>query len=76
MSLGFGVDRDAFDAWLAASCAAQGVPVELADPVTIQHLGTLLGRRPAAGRPRRRGAPQPAGTSDAPGGNDPGQEVA
>ena len=41
-------------AWVAASCAAQGVPLHITDPVTLAQVGTLL--MPAAGL----GAPRPA----------------
>lgn len=72
----FRIEREAFDAWLALSCATQGVPVAVSDPVTVRHLGMLLGSRRTAGRPRTRGGPQSPAPSDSPAGNDSGQEVA
>lgn len=37
-------------AWVAASCAAQGVPVKITDPTVIRRVGALLGE-PGAGMP-------------------------
>jgi len=30
-------------AWVGASCAAQGVPVKVSDPLTVDQVGVLLG---------------------------------
>ena len=46
-----GVDREALRVWLVASCAAQGVPVAVTDPVVIAQVGVLLRGRDAAGQP-------------------------
>lgn len=34
---------DVVASWVTASCAAQGVPVKIADPLTIARVRTLLG---------------------------------
>lgn len=47
--LTFGDVRD----WVAASCAAQGLPVLVTDPATVATVGALLGaarRKPPGGR--------------------------
>ena len=44
--------------WVAASCAAQGVPVKVTDSGVLSRVGVLLGVR--AGGPRAHGAPVPS----------------
>lgn len=44
--------------WVAASCAAQGVPVKVTDPGVLFRVGVLLGVR--AGATRAHGAPAPS----------------
>lgn len=57
--------------WVRASCAAQGVPVKVADPVLVGRVGALLGvgpgvRAAADGRRAASGAsaPRAAATAD------------
>lgn len=52
---------DVVASWVTASCAAQGVPVKIADPLTVARVRTLLGgaRGPADGA---RGTASEAGT--------------
>jgi len=38
-----GLTSEALAAWVAASCAAQGVPVHLTDPLVIQKVVALMG---------------------------------
>jgi len=58
--------REEFTAWLAASCARQGVPVIITDPTVIAHVAILLGHHPHR-RPRLRAQHSCAvGSSDAP----------
>lgn len=40
--------------WVAASCQAQGVPVRVADPVTVSAVVALLGGPGGGGRARTR----------------------
>ena len=63
------IDRDALRAWLAASCAAQGIPMLVTDPGVISNIGVLLRGRDAAGGPRS--GDRRARRSAAPSGNDP-----
>ncbi len=44
--------REQVAAWLATSCAAQGVPVKVTDPQTLAKVAALL--TPAGGAPRSR----------------------
>jgi hypothetical protein len=37
------VDLDDVASWVDSSCAAQGVPVRLEDPVVIERVAVLLG---------------------------------
>jgi hypothetical protein len=64
------LDREALRTWLEASCAAQGVPVVVTDPVTIARVGVLLRDRDAAGQPPA-GGDRSARTSQPPGGANP-----
>ena len=41
-------------AWVAASCAAQGVPVKVTDPGVVRRVGALLGAMPDGVRGRKR----------------------
>jgi hypothetical protein len=41
-------------AWVAASCAAQGLPVRVSDPVVVRQVGALLGAGSGGGRERKR----------------------
>jgi len=55
--------------WVEASCASQGLPVKVSDPLLLAQVAGLLGvpARPVAGR-----APSgTAGVSGAPGGREP-----
>ncbi|HEY8914061.1 hypothetical protein [Lacisediminihabitans sp.] len=36
------LDRDALRAWVEQSCAEQGIPVHITDPVLIASVGRLL----------------------------------
>jgi hypothetical protein len=61
--------------WVRASCAAQGVPVKVADPIVVGRVGALLGVDPgvrvaADGRRAASGAsaPRAAATVDRSGG--------
>ena len=50
-----GVDPEALKAWVETSCALQGVPVFVADPVIMSRVGNLVGagvpaRAPAGAR--------------------------
>lgn len=57
------VDREALRAWVAASCAAQGVPVLVTDPGVIAAVGALVNERgPARGLPAGSPAPDPTVT--------------
>lgn len=47
-------------AWVASSCAAQGVPVKVTDPTVVRRVGTLLGAAGSGSRGRKR-----SGTRDA-----------
>ncbi len=67
-----GLSDDDIAAWVADSCAAQGVPVKITDPEAVRRVGVLMraadAPRPAAKlRPVRRPASQP------PLGHDPGR---
>ena len=44
---------DAVREWVARSCAAQGVPEKVSDPMVLENVGTLLGLDGAA-RPAKR----------------------
>jgi hypothetical protein len=48
------VSRDQIRAWTEASCAAQGIPTLVTDPVTVAQVGALLGVQ--ADGPARRGS--------------------
>lgn len=50
-------------AWVAASCAAQGVPIKVTDPTVIRRVGALLGAAEPAGRARKRSGTRPAGVA-------------
>lgn len=40
--------------WVAASCAAQGVPIKVSDPGVVRRVGALLGGMPDGARGRKR----------------------
>ena len=63
------IDREALRAWVAASCAAQGIEVLVSDPGVLARVGVLLGRRDAAGQPPP-GGDRGARRSQSPGGRD------
>lgn len=43
------IDREALTAWVHASCARQGVPVKITNPVVIANIATILtGNRDSA----------------------------
>lgn len=66
------VDMEAVRAWLVASCAVQGVPVHVTDPVVVARLGVLLGVSGGrGGQPRRGAAVAPEASAD-PSGCDAG----
>lgn len=71
------VDREAIAAWVAASCAAQGVPVRITDPGVVAKVTVLLRGGLSRGGPRQgaqRGRPP---RSEPPGRDDPvGVELA
>lgn len=49
-------------AWVAASCAEQGVPVKVTDPTVVRRVGALLGAAPDGARARKRsGTRAPSG---------------
>ena len=52
------VDQAAVAAWVESTCAAQGVPVKVADPVALREVGVLLGAW--AEGPRAHGARAPS----------------
>lgn len=64
------IDREALRAWVAASCAAQGVEVLVSDPGVVARVGVLLGRREAARKPPPGGA-HGSRQSQSPGGQNP-----
>lgn len=51
-----GLSRDAVAAWLAASCAEQGVPVLITDSNVLAKVAALLAPPVAAGRATARSA--------------------
>src|SRR5437868_1195436 len=55
-------------AWVASSCAAQGVPVKVTDPTVVRRVGALLGAPAEGSRAQpRSGSTRPAdGRSVAP----------
>jgi hypothetical protein len=46
------LSREELAAWLAASCAEQGVPIQVTDPQTLAKVAALLA--PGGGGPRPR----------------------
>jgi hypothetical protein len=54
---------DEVAAWVAASCAAQGVPVKVTDPTVVRRVGTLLGVVTPERRGRKRSGPRPSGAA-------------
>lgn len=63
-SLAVTVNRDALRAWLAASCAAQGVPIVVSDPAVVAQVAALMGGRDSARRlPAGSAAPDPTVTA-------------
>ena len=44
------IDREKLATWVEASCLAQGIPVQVLDPVLINTIGVLLKSMPT---PRR-----------------------
>lgn len=53
---------DSLAAWVEASCAAQGVPVKVADPTVVSRVGALLGARVEGTRAQpRSGSTRPLG---------------
>lgn len=60
-------------AWVASSCAAQGVPVKVTDPTVVRRVGTLRGAAGAGPRVRKRSGtrgPAPGVRSVSPGDGD------
>lgn len=53
MGVVVGLSREAFLAWVAASCEEQGVPLHVADPVVVERVRLLLTGRAAASTGRR-----------------------
>jgi hypothetical protein len=45
------IDPEALKVWVEASCAVQGVPVFVADPVIVSQVGSLVGAGVSAGAP-------------------------
>lgn len=67
-----GLSPQAVTAWVEQSCAAQGLPVKVCDPFTVEQVRALLTGR--AGRPataRQRGRSAPAERSQPPDRPDP-----
>lgn len=58
------VDPSVVAAWVRATCAAQGMPEKITDPVALRDIGVLLGAR--AERSRAHGAPAPSTRPTAP----------
>lgn len=56
--------------WVARSCAAQGVPVLVRDPLVVAQVAALLGARPAPGPARRAHRAGVASASEPPDGVD------
>ena len=52
MALIMMINREQMNAWLDASCVAQGVPVAITDPVAVAQIAALLSGQDAAGEPR------------------------
>ena len=48
------VPAEVLAAWVAASCAGQGVPVKVTDPTVVRRVGALLGAGVAGPRERKR----------------------
>ena len=59
-------------AWLAASCAEQGLSVVVTDPHVLADVATLLAAQAVPGSARSAGRGRPVGASDPPDGSDPG----
>jgi hypothetical protein len=66
-----GVSAEQVAAWLAASCAGQGVPVLVTDPRVLADVAALLSAQGAPGSARSAGRGRSAGMSDPPDGSDP-----
>ncbi len=74
------LNREGLAAWVERSCAAQGVPVKITDPVLIEQVRVLLtGQAGRAAPPARRGTgkarrarrdSKPEGASEPPDGGD------
>jgi hypothetical protein len=55
------VPPDELAAWVAASCAEQGIPVRISDPLVVRQVAVLMGRSAGGSRARPRSArPAPA----------------
>lgn len=65
-------DPDALRAWVEASCAVQGVPVLVSDPVALAGLRVLLGGQGPAEGPRE-GPDAGQAALQPPGGHEPGR---
>ncbi|NYJ18882.1 hypothetical protein HNR05_000673 [Leifsonia psychrotolerans] len=66
-----GLDLDAVRAWVERTCAAQGVPVFVADAAVVGRVGTLLGSGAPARAPEgRAGVPGLTGSRRARSGSD------
>lgn len=58
-------------AWLAASCAEQGLSVVVTDPHVLADVAALLAARAVPGSARSAGRGRPVRVSDPPDGSDP-----
>jgi hypothetical protein len=57
-----GLNREQLAAWVAASCAAQGLPVQMTDPATVNQVRVLMGGGSTGARAHARSAStNPAG---------------
>lgn len=54
------VPPEVLASWVAASCAAQGVPVKVTDPTVLRRVGVLLGSAAVEGRGRKRSGTRPS----------------
>ena len=66
-----GVSPGEVAAWLAASCAEQGLSVVVTDPRVLADVAALLAAQAAPGSARSAGRGRPVGASDPPDGSDP-----
>ncbi|TFV65433.1 UNVERIFIED_ORG: hypothetical protein E4P37_10005 [Bacillus sp. AZ43] len=68
-----GVTPEQVAAWLAASCAEQGLSVQVTDPHVLADVVALLSAQGGSGPARSAGRGRPAEASDPPDGSDSGR---